>query len=333
MYWLCFRRGTAHNANNSLEVVLRSNDLRRWHEVKAFESPYGIEGGCAAADGYFCVTPDRLYIIIGTRNPIHAFASWTSDGVRWSTPELLKIGDVCPYAWQVHWHQGRFYVAVNYLGTEQEPRLDLIVSEDAVNWKHHSEIASGQPPGFHDRPDGFTEESELHWRADDELWCVIRTNVAVLYCARPPYTQWEEALVLYAGCDAPAMCETGGEVCLAGCCAASWQVASETDDTTRPFAVQNTFNYPNNPLMRWETTGLYRLRRNRADLLVMLPPGADTSYPGLVLVEQDKLIMSYYSDVAYISGQIRPMHFPEYACKQTESDIYIAEIDVGTHGV
>ena len=93
------------------------------------------------------------------------------------------------------------------------------------------------------------------------------------------------------------------------------------------------FTHPAGLFVRWGTTGLYRLRRDQAELLVTLPPGADAAYPGLISVEPGKLILSYYSDVAYISGQSRPMHFPEYDYKRTESDIYIAEIDVGEHTV
>ena len=40
-------------------------------------------------------------------------------------------------------------------------------------------------------------------------------------------------------------------------------------------------------------------------------------------------MLSTYSDVAYISGQVRPMNFPEYEYKRSECDIYIAEIEVG----
>ena len=44
LYWLNYRRGTGHRSENSRVVVLRSNDLRRWHEAKLFESPYGADG-------------------------------------------------------------------------------------------------------------------------------------------------------------------------------------------------------------------------------------------------------------------------------------------------
>jgi hypothetical protein len=100
-----------------------------------------------------------------------------------------------------------------------------------------------------------------------------------------------------------------------------------------PFALQNTFSHRESPFIRSGTTGLYRLRRDRADLLVLLPPGYDASYPGLISLEPGKLTMSYYSDVAYVSGEVRPMHFPEYRYKESESDIYIAEIEVGEHPV
>ena len=62
-----------------------------------------------------------------------------------------------------------------------------------------------------------------------------------------------------------------------------------------------------------------------------MPPSFDASYPGLVSLEPGKLVMSYYSDVAYASGEVRPRHFPEYRYKESESDIYIAEIEVGEH--
>ena len=78
---------------------------------------------------------------------------------------------------------------------------------------------------------------------------------------------------------------------------------------------------------------MYLLRRDNAQLLVTFPPGADAAYAGLISVEPGKLIMSYYSDVAYISGQVRPMHYPEFRYKRSECDIYIAEIEVGEHPV
>ena len=139
---------------------------------------------------------------------------------------------------------------------------------------------------------------------------------------------WQETLVIDAGCDAPEICESDGQVYLAGCCAAAGQ-GKPGPDGKRPFDVLNTFSHPEILLARWGTTGLYLLTRDRVELLVTLPPGGDAAYPGLVSPEPGKLVMSTYSDVAYISGQVRSMHFPKYQYKQTDCDIYIAEIEVG----
>ena len=334
-FWLAHFRGLSHGlarnttgriAGNTFSVILRSADLRRWHEAQVFEAPGGIVDGSGVDTAHFCATEDRLYAFFSVHTPaptghilIRSCVSWTADGVRWSEPEPLSVDGFSPHTWRVRWHEGRFYCALHY--RQKGTPFDLIASDDGVRWSKHAEIAAA---GAH----GFTEESELHWRPDGELWCVVRTNAAVMYCSRPPYTEWEEKLVLAAGCDAPVMCESGGQVYLAGRCAGSGS-GEPGPDGAMPFALQNTFSSRESPFIRSGTTGLYRLSRDRAELLVLMPPAFDASYPGLVSLEPGKLIMSYYSDVAYVSGEVRPRHFPEYRYKTSECDIYIAEIEVG----
>lgn len=134
-YWLSYRRGTGHYASNSVEMVLRSNDTRWWHEVIAFETPYGIAGGkkSGAGGGHFCTTPDRLYMFFNTRQPSHVFGSWTADGVTWSKPALVALDGEPVYTWRVRWHEGKFYSGVRW-----EDGLDLIVSEDGSKWTRHA---------------------------------------------------------------------------------------------------------------------------------------------------------------------------------------------------
>ena len=335
-FWLAHFRGMSHGisrnttgriAGNSFSVILRSGDLRRWHEAQVFEPPGGIVDGSGADNAHFCATEDRLYAFFRVVAPEHqrqVWVSWTENGVRWSEPQVTTVGDDFPYIWRARRHNGKFYSATGEIVPGDES-FQLIVSDDGIRWSRHAQISPSNARGF-------SAESELHWRPDGEMWCVIRTGgPAVLYCAKPPYVNWEETLVIHAGCDAPSICESGGEVYLAGRAAAS-SMGLPNPDGTKPFELQNTFshpNHPNGPRVRWGTTGLYRLRRDRADLLVTMPPGADAAYPGLVSLEPGKLIMSYYSDVAYISGQVRLRHFPEYRYKESECDIYIAEIEVG----
>ena len=208
-YWLCYRRGTGHGAGNSVEVVLRSNDLRRWREVRDFESPAGIGDGCSAADGHFCVTPDCLYLFIGTRNPTRSFVTCSDDGVKLSEHRPLRLdGDDHPYTWRVRWRDGRFYSAICHLEQGERP-LDLIVSNDGVDWSSHTSIVGREELPL------YSEETELHWRPDGELWCVVRAENAAMYWSCPPYTKWEGG-DLGAICDAPVICESAGRTYLAG---------------------------------------------------------------------------------------------------------------------
>ena len=78
------------------------------------------------------------------------------------------------------------------------------------------------------------------------------------------------------------------------------------------------------------TTGLYYLTKGKAELIRYFPQGGDASYPGLVSPEPGKLVISYYSDVAYWTGLVKPRHFAEFRYKSSESDIYLAELRVNS---
>ena len=304
-YWLSYRQGTAHHASNSVEVILRSNDLRRWYESKLFESPYGIAKGSATGGGHFCATEDRLYMFFNVRHPIHMFVSWTDDGLQWSDPQLVRLGDSHPYTWRVRHHQGKLYSAISHLGTNMH-LLDLVVSDDGVEWKHHARIGDQPPDGL----DYFTEESDLHWRPDGELWCVVRTHGAYMYWASPPYTQWQGGVSIQQA-DGPTICASGETVYLAG--------GGPSKTIPQPDAISR----------RSRTTNLYRLTRGGTELIVSFPTGGDASYPGLISTEPGKLMMSFYSDVAYQSGQVKLKHYLQYEYKLTECDIFLTEIELG----
>ena len=142
-YWLSYRRGTCHHADHGVVVVLHSNDLRRWSEAGVFDRPRGITGevDSGVQDGHFTAAGDRLYISINTRIPTDMFVSWTDDGVNWSEPVPMRMGDANPFIWRVRWHEGKFYSAVSYDGSSP---LDLIVSDDGVEWTRHARIASSE---------------------------------------------------------------------------------------------------------------------------------------------------------------------------------------------
>lgn len=305
-YWLSYRRSTGHNSTkgNSSVIVLRSNDLQRWQFAKMFEPAEGYVGKLGIAAGHWCSTEDRLYIFCPVQQPQtqgRIYGYWTEDGVNWSEPQLVRLGDDRPYTWRVRIHDGTFYSAVCL--AEGGP-LELIMSDDGAIWKKHTKIAERPPADTI----GFTEESDLIWRPDGELWCVVRTGGAYMYWSNPPYTDWDGGTRIDM-CDAPALCELDGTVFVAGRCKA-------------PKYSSDTVMYPQG------TTGLYHLTRGATKLLAAMPPGGDSSYPGLISPEPGKLAMSYYSDVAYWSGIIKPQSYQKYEYKSTDCDIYLAEIEV-----
>jgi hypothetical protein len=229
------------------------------------------------------------------------FVSWTEDGVNWAEPELTRMGDLNPYTWRVRFHEGRFYSSISYMRAGGP--LDLIVSADAVEWARHAQIASSDPHNY-------SEESDLHFCANGELWCVVRSEgPGLMFWSKPPYTDWQGGHEI-GRCDAPVMCEADGEVFLAG------RIAGPQ------FAGVDAHTYPSG------TTGLYHLKRDAARPLIAMPVGGDASYAGLVCPEPGKLVMSYYSDVAYWSGILTPRSAAHYQYKASDCDIYTAEIEI-----
>ena len=139
----------------------------------------------------------------------------------------------------------------------------------------------------------------------------IDAGKAELFRGKPPYTEWKDVVCLGVLAHAPAMCSCAGQVFPGGRCIS--------------------------PGGTHHTTGLYRLDCDRAELVLSFPTRHDASYPGLVSPEPGKLVISFYSDCAYVArcsadgdlpGQVPLKHFPKYVRKASECDIYIAEIDV-----
>jgi len=68
-------------------------------------------------------------------------------------------------------------------------------------------------------------------------------------------------------------------------------------------------------------TGIFIAEKGKVEPLLALPSDGDAAYPGLISREPGKLIISYYSQHAYLSGVI---------CGLTphSADVYMAEIAI-----
>jgi len=299
-YWLVYRRGSAHVSLDGSIVVLRSVDLERWHQAAVLET-VGDD-----RDPKLCPTGEALYVFFGTWmprpegwpdeefGPLVTHVCVTRDGIHWSEPIPVYRQNV--WLWRVRCHQGIFYCAA--YGWE-DPRekdrtfLDLLASHDGFNWKRISRIAG---------PEDRANEADLFFHPDGELWVIARTSRApdytILYISRPPYEEWER-VDLKTTIHCPVFCESGGKLYVAG--------RRRTDTPWRPQSAP-----PGN-------TGIFLVDRGGVTPFFALPSDGDAAYPGLLSRQPGRLLISYYSQHAYLSGVLRP-------ASPHSADIYVAEI-------
>ena len=336
-FWLVYARTSAHSSPDGVIVLMRSADLRRWDEVAVLKTPLDARDTKLAAtdDELFVFCADSHYETIQgkVRQVAYTYVFVSNDGYRWSAP--TKICDRNYWLWRVQVHEGTFYCA--------EKGGELLSSPDGRDWKLVSRIpdAEGRSPQqlqtireVDHRTTSRFNEADIIFRPDGELWCVSRTKLepgqhSLLYISSPPYKEWS-SVDLEAMIHCPALCESGGNVYVAG-----------RRDPTVPWISQHS------PA---GNTGIFRLERNGLTPVVALPSDGDAAYPGLLSIEADRLIISYYSQHAYLSGVIqaekkRLHHIEGWAARRRETpppdyphelsyfksgpaDIFVAEIDL-----
>jgi len=343
-FWLVYTRTSAHVAPDGVVVLLRSADLRRWHEVAVLGTPND------ARDAKLAATDDELLVfctdsyfeqVEGRKRQVaYPYVFFSDDGHRWSAP--TKIGDRNYWLWRVRLHEGVFYCA--------EKGGELLSSRDGRTWTSVSKIPGdeGRSPqelqeirkNDHRTTSRFNEADVLVL-PDGELWCVSRTKRepdqhSLLYTSRPPYEEWS-CVDLETQIHCPALCASAGQVYVAG---------------------------RRNPIAPWipqhspaGNTGIFRLDRDGVEPVFALPSDGDAAYPGLVSLEPDRLIVSYYSQHAYLSGALEgerkdSPHLARWGVLRREEpgqelppgyelahyksgpvDIFVAEIDVATESV
>lgn len=336
-FWLVYDRTSAHSAPDGVVVLMRSADLRRWDEVAVFKTPHDARDAKLAAtdDELFVFCADSHYETINgkVRQVAHSYVSVSSDGYQWSTP--AQICDRNYWLWRVRVHDGTFYCA--------EKGGDLLSSPNGRDWQVVSRIPESEGESAQQlqeirtvdhRTTPHFNEADLIFRPDGALWCVSRTKRepgqhALLYVANPPYEEWS-CIDLKALIHCPALCESGDQVYVAG-----------RRDPKTPWIGQHT---PTG------NTGIFRINESGLTPILALPSDGDAAYPGLLSLEENRLIISYYSQHAYLSGVIegdkrRLHHIERWASMRREApppdyphelsyfksgpaDIFVAEIDL-----
>ena len=341
-FWLVHARISAHVAPDGIVVLHRSVDLERWDQVAVFKTPYDARDAklVATDDQLFVYGADSHFEMEGKRERevVYHYAWSSEDGYKWSDPG--QVYDRNYWMWRVRAHDGVFYCA--------EKGGELLSSPDGRNWTFVSRIPDDEGMSQQEFDDlrkvehrmtpNFNEAAVII-RPDGEMWCVSRTKRGSgqhswLYISKPPYKDWSR-VDLEAMIHCPALCEFGGKVYVAG-----------RRDPTAPWIPQHT------PA---GNTAIWKLDRDGLTPVFALPSEGDAAYPGLLMLEEDRLIIGYYSQHAYLGGVIDvvrkgghylerwgelnraapPADYPGELAhhKSGPADVFVAEIDLAAETV
>jgi hypothetical protein len=259
--WFCvFREGRGHVSLDGAIRVLTSTDGEKWESSALLTST-----NADLRDPKITPAPDgRLMIVAaGALHPPtevkHRSMTWFSrDGRDWGSPRLVAEPD--QWLWRVAWHKGRAY-GVAY-DTAGEGFVRLYESADGQDFKTLVPTLSDQES---------PNETALVFLPDDRALCLLRRDGkpghGLLGVAAPPYTQW------------------------------TWK------DVGMKIGGPDMIRLPDGRLLAGVRLYDKRVRTSlamidpesgRAQEILALPSGGDSSYPGLVW--HDGLVwVSYYS--------------------------------------
>ncbi|MGE0127852.1 MAG: exo-alpha-sialidase [Blastocatellales bacterium] len=294
--WYCaFREGDGHARGEGKLRVLVSKDGEAWESVALIE-----ENGRDLRDAKVSITSDgRLMLNGGSADPVdhspkgsfYSVVSFSKDGRVWSAPQKISFKNPAEnrfWLWRPTWHKGSAY-GVAYQADPESPANQrkfyafVCRSRDGVNYERISEDFIGGT------------EAALEFDRNGVLTIALRGSSrqpkALLLQSSAPYISWtKRELTADVGGD-----QIGGPALL------------RLPDGSLIGAGRRFSDKPSSE----QRTGLFLIDAGKAALtnLLIFPSGGDTSYPGLVL-HNNQLWMSYYSS------------------HEGKSSIYLAKIEV-----
>jgi len=277
-YYLCFRRAEEHMLPPYGDVVLlRSTDLREWTQLPSPGTDLDDR------DPKFLVDGQRLGLCFGgvgvdtdadgrrifESMTVQTYISWTTDGQRWSIPSpIYKFGW---WLWHPHRFSDGFWCAAYGRNPGQDPRagcvVDLVHSADGADWEYVTTLQEL----------GKGDESVLHKTGAESMLAIVRGkgDETFLMRADAPYLEWETSTVDH-WMHAPATATVGNTLVAAG-----RDQRGQKDAVTRLWAIEG----------------------GQTRVLCDLPSGGDTSYCGLLAIDEHSLLVSYYSQHEFMKQE------------------------------
>jgi hypothetical protein len=264
-FYLAYRTASGHLSGDGRIRIMRSADGFVWQQV----AEVAAQGDCR--DPKLLALGERLHLYttvvpISQEKGRRAYVSVSEDGTTWPAP--TPCGPEGMTFWRPRVHGKTCYVAA-YEGDDGAPpdawRSFLLESDDGLEWREVATIYHG----------AGASETELWIERDDRITALVRLDeeprLAVVATSAPPYTSWKHRptdRVLQA----PMLRKVYRRYLVAG----------------------RTFDSEGRP-----QTALLWLQGNKLKLDAVLPSGGDTSYPGCCWLNEDELLLSYYSSHEY----------------------------------
>jgi hypothetical protein len=275
-FYCTFREGTAHVHGEDGKIrIIASDDGDTWRSVALL-----AEEGVDLRDPKLSITPDdRLMVSIGgsfykggKRIKAESRVAFSDPaGQTFSDPQPVRIDPTIrtehDWLWRVTWHNGTAYgVVYQPRKTGDETTAHLVSSRDGITYDLVTTFDI----------DGRPNEATLRFMPDGELIALVRREAgnrsAVVGSSRPPYIEWTWHEIGHR-LGGPDFIRLPDGRLLAGSRAYATDPQGKDQYSTTLASLTKAGDYK--PLLRLESAG-------------------DTSYPGLLL-HDNQLWVSYYS--------------------------------------
>jgi hypothetical protein len=300
LFYVAYVSSPFHFASDKsvLHVKYSGDQGRSWGEVSTF-NPTGED----IRDPKFALIGSRLFLYAlkntsFVAEPYITVYSYTEDGVKWSPFETIPNLDGWLF-WRPKTKDGEIYYNSAYWF--QHGKAVLLKSTDGINWQIVSTIHEG----------GHNDETEIIFLPDGRLLATARLEYdswgdgmfghplgsTLIAVSNPPYVTWTDLLESkVTRLDGPYLFLYHNRV---------YAVGRYQPDLGRsgPLTDQGS-------ILARKRTSLFEVRLDGLAYLTDLPSNGDTSYEGLVVVN-DTAYISYYTspvihDFAWILGMLSP---------------------------
>ena len=269
-FYCAFREGRGHVSTDGRIRILESKDADTWKSAASIS----LEG-YDLRDAHLSVTPDGRLMLLGgaaprekdnQSAPTGTFVSFSKDGGQWTEPQIVV--EPGRWLWCVTWHEGKAYGVSYTAGQGSDRYLDLLVSDDGINYEPHVPKLLEQ---------GYPTEVTLRFDSEGTCYAIVRRDrhgddpsSALLGVSQADYKQWQwkDLGADFNGFGGPNFIQIPGGI---------WFAAGRMHDGGANTAI-TYLDVENGAMTK----------------LTKLPSGGDTSYPGMVW-HNGILYVSYYS--------------------------------------